>query len=143
MLPNPIADKAIWRHQIYKHQNVTRALVITIVFGIRYNFSFFYLLNYKFVDLIFYFSQGKICAPKKSCTSQRFCSPEPTQSGLIKWQVCMCVSHQRGVRFRSYWWNCFNNLLTWNHLKETRHIHSSKYIGKWFLFVWVVDIFWN
>ena len=32
---------------MYKHQNITSVLVITIVFGIQYN-----LFNYKFVDLM-------------------------------------------------------------------------------------------
>ena len=44
-------------------------------------FSLFYLCHCKFVDLMtFSFLQGKICAPKKSGTSQWFCAPEHARS---------------------------------------------------------------
>ena len=62
-----------------------------MVFRIRYNFTFFHLFNCKFVDLVILpFSQGRICAPEKSGTFQRFCSPERTQSSGTQFvQACL------------------------------------------------------
>ena len=84
--------KQFWRHQIHKHQNITSALVFTIVFV---TFPLLYLFDCNFVDLlIFFFLQGKICAPKKSGASQRSSAPEGARSAS-------------GTQFVQVWWSYF------------------------------------
>ena len=63
--------KQFLHHELYKHQNMTSAMVFTIVFGIHYNF-FVALPIYLFPISSDFFSHGKTCTSEKLGPSQRF-----------------------------------------------------------------------
>ena len=78
----PIHEKVkrFWRHQIYKHQNITSGLVFTIVFRIHY--SFFIALpirlyicrsNDFFLFSLCYNGQC-VCSRKIGCVSETLCA---------------------------------------------------------------------